>query len=171
MFTAIVHELFKSIVVKIISIIGFASTVATVFFWFAGSGQSAAVLAAISGWALFLATLWALIGKIRGEQQAGTALEQPGSHLWLLDRATNVVERMIGQRTVNDQGVPVWSRVQWPDGTHGEFRATQIDPSGAIDSYEVTYEPLGGQKKTVHQAAPQRDSVGNVVNQPEMTVT
>lgn len=171
MIAIIARELLKSIVGRIISFIGTASTVAMIVSWLIGSGQRAVVLAAVSGWTLFLATLWALIVKIRTEQQQGTALEQPGSNLWLIDRAAQLETMMVGQRTVNEWGVPTRSRVQWPDGTYGEFHATQTNPNGAIDSFKVTYEPPGGYRKVVCQPTVRRDAVGNVIDRPQMTVS
>jgi hypothetical protein len=70
--------------------------------------------------------------------------------------------------TRNGDGVVTSSTVKWPDGTTGEFTATEINSTWlAIDAYTITHPTSG---KTVTQAEVTRDADGNVIIKPTLTV-
>ena len=61
------------------------------------------------------------------------------------------------------------ANVQWPDGSAGVYTASQYNAlAGNYDSYTVTHAQSG---KTVTQPAVTRDSVGDITQQPALTIT
>lgn len=71
--------------------------------------------------------------------------------------------------TRNSDGVVTTADVVWPDGSEGEFTATDINTTWlAIDGYTITHEDS---EKTVTQAAVTRDGDGNVTTKPALTVS
>lgn len=65
-------------------------------------------------------------------------------------------------------GVVSSATVKWPDGSAGVFTATTINPTWlGIDAYTITHALDG---KTVTQSAVTRDTDGNVITKPALTV-
>lgn len=72
--------------------------------------------------------------------------------------------------TRDSDGVIVSAAVRWPDGTSGVFTTTQKNTTFLeIDAYTVTY--LGSTTITVTQSAVTRDSDGNVIVKPVLTIS
>lgn len=74
-----------------------------------------------------------------------------------------------GAVTRNAAGTAVSAAVTWPDGQPGGYLALTFNPSGAVDSWRVTYgSPV---TKTYTQPAVTRDASGAVSTLPAIVVT
>ena len=68
-------------------------------------------------------------------------------------------------------GAITTASIMWPDGGTGLFTTDATDPTflGAINAWHATYV-LNGVSKLVTQAAVTRDALGNITQQPTITV-
>lgn len=90
-----------------------------------------------------------------------------GSFVTLKNAAKDPDLLIVGTITRNASGVITSASVIWPDGTPGTFTTDTIDPSGAINSYRITY----GQSATYTQPTITRDSSGAAINVPQIVVS
>lgn len=71
--------------------------------------------------------------------------------------------------TRNSDGVVTTATVKWPDGSAGTFTTDAINATWVgIDAYHITHAASG---KTVTQAAYTRNSDGDVITKPPLTVS
>ena len=74
---------------------------------------------------------------------------------------------IVGNITRNSSGVVTSADVIFPDGTPGTYTTLSIDPSGAVNSYKITY----GTAITYTQPTITRDSNGAAITVPQIVVS
>ncbi len=75
---------------------------------------------------------------------------------------------IVGGIVRDSQGRVASAAVVWPDGTAGSYTALAFDPTGATNSYSITYgSPV---TKTYTQPTITRDSTGAAITVPQITV-
>ena len=96
-----------------------------------------------------------------------TALDN--SYVPLAAAAKDPEELFAGNMVRNANEVIMSFAVRWPDGSPGTYTTLAIDPSGAINSYQITYgSPV---TKTFTQPTITRDSSGAAITVPAVVVS
>lgn len=82
---------------------------------------------------------------------------------------------IIGDITRDGDGLVPTADCVWPDGAPGTFTVEDYsdDFPGAVDSYSVTYEPVGEPTRwrTLTQPVMTRDLSGAVIERPDIVIT
>jgi hypothetical protein len=76
---------------------------------------------------------------------------------------------IVGALTRDSAGRVTSAAVAWPDGTAGTYTALNFDPSGATNSYSITYGSPAS--KTYTQPAITRDATGAAITIPPIGVS
>jgi hypothetical protein len=70
--------------------------------------------------------------------------------------------------TRDSNGIITGATIKWPDGSSGVFTSTIIDSSFyAINAYTITHVASG---KTITQPGVTRDTLGNIITKPDLTI-
>lgn len=86
--------------------------------------------------------------------------------------AANPDQLIFGTIDRDSDGVITTAEVIWPDGTSGTFTVEEKNSTFlTIDSYTITYEPIGEDVVTYTQGHIDRDTNGAVIERPEIGVT
>lgn len=97
------------------------------------------------------------------------AVSLAGTYIQLVQAAKNPDLLIVGSINRDANNVITTAAVVWPDGTPGTFTTDTVDPSGAINSYHITYgSPV---TKTYTQPTITRNSSGAATNVPQIVVS
>lgn len=161
-----------SVWARVTAFLGIATALVSAGTWLFWSREVSLAWLAAAGW-LVAAASWFELFK----QRASFAAErtrftgpEAGSDEWLLAHAFEMEDRMTGEIVRDAVGAAIKGEVQWPDGTRGVMYLNR-DSDGAVDTYTVTYEPVGRPHMRVTQPPMKRGWHGAVTHRPHHTVS